>query len=181
MGEDRRIVLCPRAIAVLRRQLALRATLLRAGKIDHDYLFFKASGAPMRNLQYPGTRWRQSLSRLRAVRYRRPYCARHTSVSWDLMTGRSALWVARQHGHSIATMLRFYAAWAAGALEPEIATIRSAMNEERSAHRQITPGAPSQEIDGCAQTVRDRILEALWGRDTVICHWICQCSGASAD
>jgi len=109
-GEDRRIVLCPRAIAVVRRQLVLRATLERAGRIDHDHLFFKASGKPIRNLQYPYTRWRQTLARLRDVRYRKPYCARHTSVSWDLMTGRSALWVARQHGHSIATMLRFYAA-----------------------------------------------------------------------
>src|SRR6185436_11607264 len=69
-GEDRRIVLCPRAIAVVRRQLVLRATLERAGRIDHDHLFFKASGKPIRNLQYPYTRWRQTLARLRDVRYR---------------------------------------------------------------------------------------------------------------
>jgi integrase len=88
------------------RQLALREQLRRAGKLNHEYLFFKANGAPIRNLQYPYTRWRRTLARLRTIRYRKPYCARHSSVSWDLMIGRGALWVARQHGHSIATMLR---------------------------------------------------------------------------
>jgi integrase len=109
-GDDRRIILCPRAIGVLKRQLSLREELVRSGNVDHDFLFFKANGQPLRNLLFPGTRWRRTLQRLTHVRYRRPYTARHTSVSWDLMIGRSALWVARQHGHSIATMLCFYAA-----------------------------------------------------------------------
>ena len=30
------------------------------------------------------------------------------------MVGKNPLWVAKQHGHSIATMLRAYAAWAEG-------------------------------------------------------------------
>ena len=34
-GEDRRIVLCPRAVAVNERQLRLRERLIRAGLIDH--------------------------------------------------------------------------------------------------------------------------------------------------
>ena len=126
-GEDRRIVLSPRALAVLRRQLALRAELQRAGKLDHDHLFFKANGEPIRNLQYPYTRWRRTLARLRNIRYPKPYCARHSSVSWDLMVGRSALWVARQHGHSIATMLRAYAAWTEGATEADSVAIRAAI------------------------------------------------------
>ena len=92
-----------------------------------------------RSLLYPGHRWRHTLSKLNGIRYRRPYVARHTSVSWDLMVGRSALWVARQHGHSIATMLRFYAAWADGALESDVAAIRSAMNSERPPRRPPTP------------------------------------------
>jgi integrase len=137
-GEDRRIVLCPRAIGVFKRQLALRAELMRAGRIDHGHLFFKATGEPIRNLQYTGTRWKKTFARLRNVRYRKPYCARHTSVSWDLMIGRNALWVARQHGHSIATMLRFYAAWAAGALESDITAMRRAMNSQRPPHRHTT-------------------------------------------
>ncbi len=126
-GEDRRIVLCPRARTVLQRQLALREQLKRAGKLGHEHLFFKANGAPIRNLQYPYTRWRRTLVSLRTVRDRKPYCARHSSVSWDLMIGRSALWVARQHGHSIATMLRAYAAGTDGATETDIGAIRAAM------------------------------------------------------
>jgi hypothetical protein len=30
-------------------------------------------------------------------------------MSWNLMAGGNALWVAKQHGHNIATMLRVYA------------------------------------------------------------------------
>jgi hypothetical protein len=58
---------------------------------------------------------------------RKPYCARHSSVSWDLMVGRNPLWVAKQHGHSITTMLRAYAAWAEGAVEADIEAIQHAM------------------------------------------------------
>lgn len=116
-GDDRVIVLCPRAIEVVERQLALRARLERDGRITHAKLFFKANREPIRNLQYPYVRWRKTLERLRIIRYRKPYSARHSSVSWDLMIGRSALWVARQHGHSVATMLRAYAAWPEGAVE----------------------------------------------------------------
>jgi integrase len=49
-GEDRRIELCPRALEVLNRQLALRQRLVDAGKIDRDHLFFKETGEPIRNL-----------------------------------------------------------------------------------------------------------------------------------
>jgi hypothetical protein len=41
------------------------------------------------------------------------------------MVGKNALWVAKQHGHSIATMLRAYAAWAA---EVDIGAIKRSMN-----------------------------------------------------
>jgi integrase len=140
-ADDRRIVLSPRAVGVLKRQLAQREELVRAGKIDNDLLFFKANGQPLRNLLHPGIRWRRTLSRLKNIRYRRPYTARHTSVSWDLMIGRSALWVVRQHGHSIATMLRFYAAWADGSLESDVATIRATLNSVRSLSRRATLGA----------------------------------------
>jgi integrase len=85
-GEDRVITLCPRGLAVLKHQLALRAQLVDVGRIRHGHLFFKANGEPILNLQYPWVRWRHTLKRLK-VRYRKPYCARHSSVSWDLMTG----------------------------------------------------------------------------------------------
>jgi len=49
-GEDRLIRLCPRALRVLTRQLALRDAFVRTGKIAHDHLFFKETGEPIRNL-----------------------------------------------------------------------------------------------------------------------------------
>jgi hypothetical protein len=61
------------------------------------------------------------------LRYRRPYTARHSSVSWNLMIGKNPLWVAKQHGHSIATMLRVYAAWAEGAVDSDGEAIQQAM------------------------------------------------------
>jgi hypothetical protein len=64
------------------------------------------------------------------LRYRRPYTAHQTSVSWNLMAGKNALWVAKQHGHSIATMLRAYAAWAEGATEVDVEAIKRSMNDE---------------------------------------------------
>ncbi len=43
------------------------------------------------------------------------------------MIGRNPLWVAKQHGHSLLTMLRVYAAWTADASEGDAAAIREAM------------------------------------------------------
>ena len=126
-GEDRRIVLCPRAIAVIERQLRLRERLIRAGLIDHDHLFFTDSGAPIPDVKYPYVRWQRTLRRL-AIRYRKPYMARHTSVSWNLMIGRNPLLVAKEHGHRLTTMLSVYAAWAEGAVETDTAVIRESMN-----------------------------------------------------
>ena len=67
------------------------------------------------------------------MRYRRPYTARHSSVSWNLMIGKNPLWVAKQHGHSIATMLRVYAAWADGAVESDIEAIKRSMDQATAA------------------------------------------------
>jgi integrase len=124
--EDRLFELCPRAMLVLRRQLSLRDQLQRSGKIGHDHLFFMQHGGPIRDIEEPGRRWRETLARL-AIRHRRPYCARHSSVSWNLMIGKNPLWVAKQHGHSVRTMLEIYAAWAEGAVESDIETIRDSM------------------------------------------------------
>ena len=105
---------------MLGRQLALRARLQHEGRIHYEQLFFKDNGEPIRNLLYPYVRWRQTLQRLRMIRYRKPYCARHSSVSWSLMTGKSPLWVAKQHGHTTTTMLKAYAAWTEGATPSDI-------------------------------------------------------------
>ena len=53
-SEDRLVELCPRALEVLKRQLALRARKVIAGQITHDEVFFKENGAPIRNLSIPG-------------------------------------------------------------------------------------------------------------------------------
>jgi integrase len=126
-GEDRRIRLCRRAITVIERQLRLREQLARDGRIDHNHLFFTDSGRPISDLKYPYTRWQRTLRRL-AIRYRKPYMARHTSVSWNLMIGRNPLLVAKEHGHRPTTMLSVYAAWTEGAVEADIAAIHEAMN-----------------------------------------------------
>ena len=126
-GEDRRIRLCRRAITVIERQLRLRERLAREGRINHDRLFFTGSGRPISDLKYPYTRWQRTLRRL-AIRYRKPYVARHTSVSWNLMVGRNPLLVAKEHGHRPTTMLSVYAAWTEGAVEADITAIREAMN-----------------------------------------------------
>jgi len=57
-GDDRRVALCTRALAVLRRQLALRAQLEAAGFIRHDHVFFHETGEPFWNLQIQAKRWR---------------------------------------------------------------------------------------------------------------------------
>jgi hypothetical protein len=139
-GEDRRIELCPRALHVLNRQLALRERPVRTGKIDHDHLFFKETGELIRNLQYTHSRWRRTLVQLSSIRYRKPYCARQSSVSWNLMVGKNPLWVAKQHGHSIATMLRVYAAWTEGAIEADLDAIKRAM----AAATRNRPRAPAE-------------------------------------
>ncbi len=157
-GDDRRIQLCPRALSVLRRQLRLRARLVADGKIDHDHVFFLDSGAPIQNLQCPQIRWRRTLRSLK-LRYRRPYTARHSSVSWNLMVGKNVLWVAQQHGHSIVTMLRIYAAWAEGAVEADIEAIKRSMNLT-PVRRELLARTIEACRDGCRSTLKDEISRA---------------------
>jgi integrase len=129
--QDRLIRLCPRALAVAKRQLALCSRLGSEGAIRHNYLFFAASGDPIESLLSTGERWRSTLRRL-PVRYRRPYCARHTSVSWNLIAGKNPLYVSRRHGPSVETMWRTYSAWMDGALESDVALIKESMERTSS-------------------------------------------------
>jgi hypothetical protein len=78
------------------------------------------------------------------MRHRKPYAARHTSVSWNLMIGRNALLVAKEHGHRPLTMLTVYAAWAEGAPESDSRAIRTARNpkEERTIRHPDATAAP---------------------------------------
>jgi integrase len=150
-GEDRFVTLCPRALQVLHRQLALRSRVELEGQIDHAFLFFTAKGAAIQHFRHPNLRWKRSLARLANVRYRRPYTARHSSVSWNLMLGRSPLWVSKQHGHSIATMFRAYTAWTEGAPASEIELINQAMGldhmpRRRFKRRTSAPFASTQAV-----------------------------------
>jgi integrase len=124
---DRHVELCPRALEILKRQLMLREQLISAGRINHDLPFFEATGAPIATLNGAYRRWRKTLKRLCTIRYRKPYAARHCSVSWNLMVGKRPLWVAKQHGHSLETMLRTYTAWADGAVEGDIKHVKRAL------------------------------------------------------
>src|SRR5882757_3537118 len=126
-SEDRRVDLCPRALSVLRRHLRHRESLAAAGQLDHEHVFFVETGEPFWSLHHPQRRWRKTLQSLK-VRYRRPYTARQSSVSWSLMAGKNPLWASKQHGHSIATMLRAYAAWAEGTAEVDVGAIKRSMN-----------------------------------------------------
>jgi len=182
-GEDRRIVLCPRAIAVIERQLHLRERMVQSGLIDHDHLFFTDSGAPIPDVKYPYVRWQRTLRRL-AIRYRKPYMARHTSVSWSLMVGRNPLLVAKEHGHRLTTMFSVYAAWTEGALEADIVAIRDAMNRSESTGRGVaqalseTPPRPDQPVarPESRQAIRSDVPLVKAGRPARDTIWqqICQ-------
>jgi integrase len=92
-SEDRIVQLCPRALEVLKRQLALRERWQRLGvRIDHKHVFFKDDGEPIRHLHYGWKRWRHSLERL-DLRPRAPYKARHSFITWNLMIGKNPLWL----------------------------------------------------------------------------------------
>ena len=138
-STDRTIDLCPRALQVLKRHLAFRESLVLAGKIRHEDLFFMENGEPIRNTTYPWVRWRTTLQYSLRIRYRDPYNARHSSVSWNLMIGRNHLLVAKEHGHSVQIMLEIYAAWIEGATDHDIA-IKCAMRGSKAVLPFRAPG-----------------------------------------
>lgn len=129
--EDRLVEVTPRGMAILNRQRALYSQLKVAGRIardpatgePHNRIFFHESGIPFNNLQVPWKRWDYTMQVTLKKRERTPYAARHSSVSWMLMIGRNFLWVAEQHGHSPAVMLKTYAKWIRGADKNEAAKI----------------------------------------------------------
>jgi integrase len=117
---ERDVELNPRALAVIKRRRP-KSELLKHGRI-----FTIENGEPFHDLQRPWNRWQFTLKRL-GIRYREPYQARHTSVTWNLMIGKNPLWVAEMHGHSVAVMLKTYAKWLKGTSAEEIATLERAM------------------------------------------------------
>jgi hypothetical protein len=65
------------------------------------------------------------------------------------MIGKNPLWVAKQHGHSITTMLSVYAAWTEGSTKADIGAIKRAMapnplaSERTESPEQTAPGPSS--------------------------------------
>jgi integrase len=138
--EHRDVELCPRALEVLRRHLALRDEFVAAGKIHHEHLFFLEDGRQISDPEITRWRWSESIKAL-TIRWRGPH-ARHSSVTWQLMLGKNLLWVAKQHGHSVEVMLRIYAAWLEDATDSDIHAIKQA-TEKR-------PGARAGFLDARA-------------------------------
>lgn len=158
-NEDREIELCPRARAVLECQLALRERLVKSGRITHGFLFFQADGAPLADLSYPYRRWRYVLGAA-GVRYREPYNARHSFISWSLMTGKNLLKLAQEDGHRLQTLLSTYAAWTEHATEADVALIRQAMTR---VPRRVDAEAARRDLSSLGPPVR-LPDERTWGR-----------------
>jgi hypothetical protein len=59
------------------------------------------------------------------------------------MIDKNPLFVSRQHGHSVTTMWRTYAAWMEGALESDIALIQAAMSRDGRAIERV----PNTQIE----------------------------------
>jgi integrase len=156
-SEDRSVQLCPRALEVLKRQLALRERWQRLGtRIDHEHVFFKEDGEPIRHLHYGWKRWRRSLERL-GLRPRAPYKARHSFITWNLMIGKNPLWVAKQHGHSAHLMLDVYANWIEETDRSEIAAIEQAMQRSPAIRHHV--GTSAERTRQVIQRSGNRLAE----------------------
>jgi len=156
-SEDRTVALCPRAIEVLKRQLALRERWQRVGtRIDHEHVFFKDDGEPIRHLHYAWKRWRHSLERL-DLRPRAPYKTRHSFITWNLMIGKNPLWVAKQHGHSAHLILDAYANWIEGIDPSQIAAIEQAMQRSPAIWHQH--GTSAERLTQALRSTRKYVAE----------------------
>lgn len=100
----RHMDLTPRAIEVL--QELRPVTSMRGPFIFIDYL----TGEQIETSTVMSDRW-TFLHKLAGVNQRCPYQCRHSSVSWKLMVGENPMKVAKNHGHSLATMQKTYAHW----------------------------------------------------------------------
>jgi hypothetical protein len=74
------------------------------------------------------------------------------------MIGKNPLFVAHQHGHSLVTMWRTYAAWMDGALESDIGLIRAAM--EGSA---VPSSAERDNVAQARLTLAERVFNTESG------------------
>jgi integrase len=106
-SEARTLTLSPRGAAIIKRMEAI-------SRLARGAVFLNPStGKAYHDEQIQRKRWR-AVHEAQGIRYREPYQARHTSVSWRLMIGENLLKVAAHHGHSPAVMLKVYAKWIEG-------------------------------------------------------------------
>lgn len=94
------------------------------------------SGVRRRSIKQWNTRttwwWRYVLADT-VVRYREPYHARQTFISWSIMIGKNLLKLAQEEEHRLQTLSSPYAAWTKDAKQADVALIRQAMeNSPRS-------------------------------------------------
>jgi integrase len=123
----------PRVMGILERQFELTGE-------KGENVFGNEAGDKWHDLQVPWRRWKAIHKRLK-IRYREPYQARHTSVTWNLMLDKNLLWVARNHGHSPAVMLKTYAKWIDRTTEEDIQAIKRAFDfSTRSALKLVRVG-----------------------------------------
>ncbi|WP_116812859.1 hypothetical protein [Steroidobacter cummioxidans] len=104
----------------------LAKTMFELAAAD-GHILFREDGTPISDLNHPYDRWRWTLPMMRKARYREPYNARHSFVSCNLMLGENLLWVAKQNGHSVQTMLGVYGIWIEGSQQADLEAIRRAM------------------------------------------------------
>jgi integrase len=105
--HERTVELNARAAAVITRQQA--RTRLAYGHVFHD----PATGRGWHDNHAVWKPWAAAVKRL-GVRYRPPKECRDTSVTLALQAGADPQYVAAQHGHSLAVMMRDYAKWLPG-------------------------------------------------------------------
>lgn len=104
----RNVILNSRARAALGRQ----AKHTRMGG-EHVWLDPRY-GTPWREERaFRRSYWTPCLKRL-GIRYRRPYCMRHTYATLMLMAGMTPAFCAKQLGHSVEIFLRTYSKWMDG-------------------------------------------------------------------
>ena len=110
-NTKRWVKLSPRALEILKRQRRL------TGALPHQHIFTHADGKPLLDRESAYRRWYKTHHRLTKkdpkFHFRPPYAARHSSVTWHLMIGRSDRWTALNHGHSVAVLHKVYAHWLA--------------------------------------------------------------------
>jgi len=102
--HSRHVDLPPRAVEALQELRPL--TSMRGAYLFVDHL----TGEQIETSTVMRDRW-ALLHKVAGVSYREPYQCRHSSVSWKIMAGHNLMKVSKNHGHSMATMLKTYAHW----------------------------------------------------------------------